>query len=86
MNEPAKRRASLAPTKSVRPRPRPERPIDLTPNAEAGDQVFIGKKPPVQQKRQTAKKKAGGTMKYATGGMCRGMGAATKGGKYSRGM
>jgi hypothetical protein len=49
----------------------------LTPNAEEGDQVHIGKKPPRAQK-----KAMGGPGKYAAGGMCRGMGAAKRGGSY----
>lgn len=51
--------------------------IDLTPNAEEGDQVFIGKKPVRAQKKAPAKKKA-------AGGVVRGMGAATRGGKFTR--
>jgi hypothetical protein len=52
--------------------------IDLTPNAEEGDQVFIGKKPVRAQKKAPAKK-------MAKGGTCRGMGAATRGGSYKAG-
>jgi hypothetical protein len=55
--------------RSYRPVARPNRTIDLTPNAEEGDQVFIGKKKP---------------KKMAAGGMCRGMGAATRGGKFTK--
>lgn len=82
---------SKAPTKSTRPRARPTsaprtsqrprgRPVDLTPDAEKGDQQHI-------RSKSAKKKMAGGKMgtkKYAKGGMARGCGAATKGKKYSR--
>jgi len=58
----------------MRPRARPGS-VDVTPEAERGDS------------RAPKKKMAGGAMKtkkYAKGGMARGCGAATKGGKYSR--
>ena len=64
--------------RSYRPIARPSRTIDLTPNAEEGDQVFIGKKPARAQKKAPAKK-------MAKGGTCRGMGAATRGGSYKAG-
>lgn len=73
-----KPKKSAAPTRSYRPIARPERTIDLTPNAEEGDQVFIGKKPVRAQKKAPAKK-------MAKGGTCRGMGAATRGGSYKAG-
>jgi len=60
--------------KPMRPRARPGS-VDVTPEAERGDS------------RAPKKKMAGGAMKtkkYAKGGMARGCGAATKGGKYSR--
>lgn len=72
-----KPKKSAAPTRSYRPVARPDRTIDLTPNAEEGDQVFIGKKPIRAQKKAPAKK-------MATGGVVRGMGAATRGGKFTR--
>jgi hypothetical protein len=74
-----KKKKSAAPMKSLRPRARPERVIDLTPDAEEGDQVHIGKKPPRAQK-----KAKGGPVKYASGGTVRGMGAAKRGGKFTR--
>lgn len=71
------KKKSTAPTTSPRPVARPEREIDLTPWAEADDQMHIGKN------RPRAKKKAkGGPVKYAKGGVCRGMGAAKRGGNY----
>tara|TARA_R110000822_G_scaffold184415_7_gene323779 strand:+ start:11554 stop:11775 length:222 start_codon:yes stop_codon:yes gene_type:complete len=64
--------------RQLRPQARPERtqlrpqarPVDLTPRAEAGDQGFVRGKSPVQKK--------------AAGGTVRGMGAAKKGGKFTR--
>ena len=70
----AERGDSRPPAKTpMRPR---ARPVDLTPEAERGD-----------SRPRPKKKMAGGAMKtkkYAKGGMARGCGAATKGGKYSR--
>ena len=62
----------------LRPQARPERtqlrpqarPVDLTPRAEAGDQEFVRGKSRMQKK--------------AAGGTGRGMGAAKKGGKFTR--
>jgi hypothetical protein len=64
--------------RSIRPIARPDRTVDLTPNAEEGDQMFIGAKPPRSQKKAAPKK-------MAKGGTCRGMGAATRGGSYKAG-
>jgi len=90
MAKPTKKRASAAPTTSVRPRPRPAI-VDLTPYAEAGDQEFVTPARPsaapttsVRPRPRPEKKMAGGAVKYAGGGMCRGMGAATKGGNYKK--
>lgn len=61
-------RPTTAPLTSLRPR---ARPVDLTPEAERGDAVAPKKK-----------MSGGKVMKKAKGGMCRGMGAATRGGNY----
>ena len=82
--------------RSYRPVARPNRTIDLTPNAEEGDQVLIGKKKPQKMaaggKLKMVKKggkkvpsfAADGVGKMAKGGMARGMGAATRGGKFTK--
>jgi hypothetical protein len=57
-----------APKKSSRPKARPFK--DVSPSAEEDDQLLVKKK---------------STKKMAKGGMvARGMGAATKGGKFTR--
>ena len=58
-----------APTKSKRPKARPWK--DVSPTAEKDDQLLVKPRPK--------------TKKYSKGGMvCRGMGAATQGGGFSR--
>lgn len=92
------KKKSKAPAKSMRPQARPTkdkkpmrpraRPADL----EAGGAVARGNRAAEREARENPdrkpKKKMGGgamkTKKYAKGGTARGMGAATKGGKYSR--
>jgi len=68
-------RPSRAPAASQKPTPRPST-ADERAAGERGDRAA----------RRDAGMKAGGKVKkMAMGGKCRGMGAATKGGNYSRG-
>lgn len=72
-----------APRTSLRPRMRPV-DTDLTPNAEEGDQEFVKR----SKKTKTKKMAYGGKAKVEKmkdGGMCRGMGAASRGGNYKMG-
>ena len=69
---------------------------DVSPRAEAGDQVHVKKykddelidlSPNAEKnerKEVTGKSYGGKVKKMAGGGMCRGMGKATRGGGYSR--
>lgn len=69
---------------------------DVSPRAEAGDQVHVKKykddelidlSPNAEKnerKEVTGKKYGGKIKKMAGGGMCRGMGKATSGGGYSK--
>lgn len=73
-------RPKARPDYSKRPMPRPETArggpvteIDLSPRAEAAE-----------RKEVTGKKYGGRMKKMAGGGMCRGMGKATRGGGYGK--
>lgn len=70
-----------APRTSPRPRARPDT-IDLTPTAEDGDQMLANR--PAKAKKMSYGGKAK-VKKMKDGGMCRGMGAATRGGNYKMG-
>ena len=65
-----------APTKSKRPRKRPE-PVELEGTTRGADETSP------RPKRNPRRKATGGSVdKYAKGGKCRGMGAAKRGGNY----
>jgi hypothetical protein len=74
-----------APKTSKRPK---ARPVDVSPNAERGDSKPMPKKPMRPRERPVDvspnAERGDAVMKKAGGGMCRGMGAATKGGGYGR--
>ena len=70
-----KSKKTLAPAASKRPTPRPD---DLADGAA----IARGNR---ASKREAGMKAGGKVKKMAMGGKCRGMGAATKGGNYSRG-
>lgn len=94
------KKKSKAPTKSMRPQARPTsapstsaRPRTRPSDLAAGAAVGRGNRAREREERESEglrppKKKMGGgamkTKKYAKGGTARGMGAAKKGGKYSR--
>ena len=83
-------RPSRAPAESTRPSPRPaglaER-RDLRKAAESAAAALRGSELEDQDYRDfVVNRKAGGKVKkMAMGGKCRGMGAATRGGNFSRG-
>ena len=68
-------RPSRAPAASKKPTPRPYTKDELDA-AERGDRAA---------RREAGMKTGGKVKKMAMGGKCRGMGAATKGGNFSRG-
>lgn len=75
-----------APSSSKRPRPRPSTPAERGNRAaeleasEYNDVLRNGGREKTERKA-----KGGKVKKMAQGGKCRGMGAATRGGNYSRG-
>ena len=87
----------MAPMKSKRPMARPgmmkskrpkARPDDLKERSAKAGAVARGNRAAQMEGQDyedcAKKKKSGGVVKKKSGGMCRGMGAATKGGKYSK--
>ena len=80
-----KARPGAATKSSARPK---KRPADLEARNLEARAVEGGRRASKREAADAAtfmkKKKAGGVMKKAAGGTVRGMGAATKGGKYSR--
>jgi type II secretory pathway component HofQ len=70
-----KSKKSLAPTASKRPTPRP---------STAEERAAAGRADSAA-KREAGMKAGGKVKKMAMGGKCRGMGAATRGGNFSRG-
>jgi len=80
-----KARPGAATKSSARPK---KRPADLEARNLEARAVEGGRRASKRQVEDVAtfmkKKKSGGVMKKAKGGMARGCGAATKGGKYSR--
>jgi hypothetical protein len=66
--------------KSPRPKANPKRGMATSPRPKANP--FIPKMIEERSTREMAK--GGKTKKMANGGMCRGMGAAKKGGNYSK--
>jgi hypothetical protein len=88
-----------APKKSKRPTPRPSaprtsprpraRPAEVEQRAADAGAVARGNNAARREAQDyqdfvVNKKRGGKVMKKASGGMCRGMGAATKGGKYMK--
>jgi hypothetical protein len=72
--------SKLAPKGSIRPRTRSDKEAEDEADA-AADRAMKHSQPP-----KLVYKAAGGAVKkMAMGGMCRGMGAAKKGGSYSKG-
>lgn len=87
----------MAPMKSKRPKARPgvmkskrpkARPADLKQRFDEAGAVARGNRAAQMEGQDyedfAKKKKSGGVIKKKSGGMCRGMGAATRGGKYSK--
>lgn len=76
---------SLAPKKSIRPKPRP---AGLAEEAELRAMVNRANRAANREGAdlpENMKKKSGGMVKkMADGGMCRGMGAAKRGGGYKK--
>jgi len=75
----------MPPKTSLRPRARPvkrprARPDNLAADYEAEMAVEGGNRESAREARENRKGKS--TKKMASGGMCRGMGAATRGGKF----
>lgn len=73
-----------APKKSSRPTPNPRR-SDAVSRGNAAARREQSDENEVLRNGGRGMKAGGKVKKMAGGGMCRGMGAATKGGKYSRG-
>lgn len=71
--------SKTAPKSSMRPRTRSDKQFEVEADA-AADRAMKHSQPP-----KLVNKAAGGKItKMMDGGMCRGMGAASKGGKYSK--
>lgn len=76
----ARPESKMAPKSSMRPRTRSDKEFDDEADA-AADRAMKHSQPPT-----LVNKAAGGKVKkMAMGGKCRGMGAAKKGGSYSKG-
>jgi hypothetical protein len=82
---------SSAPTKSLRPRARPEQMPDFEedrtpPRPESGSSsaptTSLRPRSRPERVRSFNDQTDDGIGRYAKGGMCRGMGAASRGGKY----
>jgi len=74
-----------APKKSIRPKLRDAKKAGEYAAGKAVKRGNNAAKREAYDQKTLAKKKCGGKVKkMKSGGMCRGMGAATRGGKYSR--
>lgn len=70
--------------KSMRPKPNPKRPPVTSKRPPPNPMNDRMSKPSIEARSLREMKKGGVVKKMAMGGKCRGMGAASKGGKFSK--